>query len=108
MTISENLCDNITFVERVADRLMALEINIGNKVMGVFVAYVPQAGCINAGKEKFWMELSDGVRPVPKHESLQQTWMTMLVKSVTMCVIAIAGMEPRALKESKPSLHSMY
>ncbi|KAK6748925.1 hypothetical protein RB195_001503 [Necator americanus] len=49
--------NSVTAVDRLSDRLMAVEVDTGKVELRVVSAYAPQAGCSEEEKASFWEDL---------------------------------------------------
>lgn len=53
-----------------SDRLVAIKIQISNKIANVVTAYAPQTGSNDDEKEKFWQEFGDFANAISRHENM--------------------------------------
>jgi len=70
VVIAEHLRDKITLVERLSDRLLAIKIDTGKKILRVVSAYAPQVGCSDEEKNEFWTALDEIMASIPDDETL--------------------------------------
>lgn len=63
--LSNDLKDNVVDVTRCNDRLMAVRVVVGEKVVNVVCAYAPQVGLGVSEKEAFWVCLDELVGSIP-------------------------------------------
>ena len=57
-------------VKRVSDRMMYMKLDIEGVMMTVISAYAPQVGGLREEKDKFWTDLDEVVKSIPKEERL--------------------------------------
>ncbi|KAK6764278.1 hypothetical protein RB195_024554 [Necator americanus] len=62
--------NSVTAVDRLSDRLMAVEVDTGEVELRVVSAYAPQAGCSKEEKASFWEDLEQYVQSLESEEIL--------------------------------------
>nr|XP_016438667.1 PREDICTED: craniofacial development protein 2-like [Nicotiana tabacum] len=65
-----DLRESVVEVRRVHDRLMFINLVIGESTLNVVSAYAPQAGLDEEVKRRFWESLDEVVRSIPPAERL--------------------------------------
>ncbi|KAF7702422.1 hypothetical protein HF521_001705 [Silurus meridionalis] len=68
--LKEEYSDSLVEVKRVSDRVMNVKLEVEGMMINVISAYAPQVGCEMEEKEKFWSELDEVVKGVPRNERL--------------------------------------
>ena len=68
--VKEDLFEDAIMMERVNDRIIKIQMVLGQKVCNIFSVYAPQAGRTEDEKEAFWGVLDDEVMKIPEAESL--------------------------------------
>ena len=68
--IDRSLKDGVVDVRRRGDRIILVRIVVGDSVVNVISAYVPQVGLSESTKNHFWEDLDSLVSTVPISEKL--------------------------------------
>ncbi|KAK6751763.1 hypothetical protein RB195_003282 [Necator americanus] len=68
--LNEFFRNSITAVDRLSDRLMAVNVDTGEVELRVVSAYAPQAGCSEEKKASFWEDLEQYVQCLEGEEEL--------------------------------------
>lgn len=67
--VDMELRKQVVEITRVKDRLMAIKLVVGGLTFNVISAYVSQAGIGEEVKSRFWEDLDEVVRGIPKPRS---------------------------------------
>lgn len=70
IAVAERSRDKISLIKRLSDRLMAVKICAGSKIMRMVAAYTSYDKNGVNGKVQIWMDLDDYICTVSKDESL--------------------------------------
>jgi hypothetical protein len=68
--IDKSLKNGVVGVRRQGDRIILVKLVIGDLVLNVISAYVPQVGLDESAKRQFWEDLDGLVRAIPSSEKL--------------------------------------
>jgi exonuclease III len=68
--IDKTLKDGVVDVKRQGDRIILVELVLGDVVLNIISAYAPQVGLSESEKREFWEDLDGMVKAVPTNEKL--------------------------------------
>ena len=68
--VSQKWRDNVLNINRITDRIMALQLVIAKGKMNVLSVYTPQTGCTVEEKETFWRKLDGVSQRIPASEKV--------------------------------------
>ncbi len=68
--VSQKWRDNVLNINRITDRIMALQLVISKRKMNVLSVYMPQTGCKDEEKDKFWKKLDEVVQSISANEKV--------------------------------------
>ena len=69
--VSQRWRDNVLNINRITDRIMALQLVIAKVKMNVLSVYTPQTGCTDEEKETFWRKLDEVLQSIPASEKVK-------------------------------------
>ena len=61
---------NVLNINRITDRIMALQLVIAKGKMNVLSVYTPQKGCTDEEKETLWRKLDEVLQSIPANEKV--------------------------------------
>jgi Reverse transcriptase (RNA-dependent DNA polymerase) len=68
--VDRSLRDEVVEVKRNGDRIILVKLVVGGWIINVISAYAPQVGLQESVKRKFWEDLEEVVRGIPREEKL--------------------------------------
>ena len=68
--VSQKWRDNVLNINRITDRIMALQLVIAKGKMNVLSVYTPQTGCTVEETETFWRKLDEVLQSIPANEKV--------------------------------------
>ena len=68
--VSQTWKDNVLNINRITDRIVALQLVIAKGNMNVLSVYTPQTGGTDEGKETFWKKLDEVVQSISANEKV--------------------------------------
>ena len=68
--VSQKWRGNVLNINRITDRIMALQLVIAKRKMNVLSAYTPQTGCTDEDKDTFWKKLDEVLQSIPANEKV--------------------------------------
>ena len=66
--------DNVLNINRITDRIMALQLVIAKGKMNVLSVYTPQTGCMDEDKDNVWKKLNEVLQSIPANEKVVERW----------------------------------
>ncbi len=74
IVFSKKWRDNVLNINRITDRIMALQLVIAKGKMNVLSVYTPQTGCTDEGKDNVWKKLDEVLQSIPANEKVVERW----------------------------------
>ena len=68
--VSQKWRDNVLNINRITDRIMALQLIITKGNMNVLSVYTPQMGCTYNEKDTFWRKLDEVLQSISANEEM--------------------------------------